>query len=243
MIGWAPICFLSRYWVQPWHVLRGGGRHEQAGGGGGRWSAQLGLNPEVPGPRGQHWPCAAHLQLSEVRDNKVSNSYSLCGCSDEYTQLFPYAPNPTNPGGTIMKTADQVREENITIVLVNKKNVSFQLSRNDSSSPPCSQSWWETLWILSRAGRSYWRLISKDMSARFGRFLTGTNLKPLYRLFNRIFFTTKLGNSFPTSSLSGFTSHRIRIPVPTSPSGSPTLCLVDTSQSTQVKSVWNESCQ
>ena len=144
---------------------------------------------------------------------------------------------------TIMKTADQVREENITIVLVNKKNVSFQLSRNDSSSPPCSQSWWETLWILSRAGRSYWRLISKDMSARFGRFLTGTNLKPLYRLFNRIFFTTKLGNSFPTSSLSGFTSHRIRIPVPTSPSGSQTLCLVDTSQSTQVKSVWNESCQ
>ena len=71
-----------------------------------------------------------------MRDNKEFDSYSLCGCSDEYTQLFPFAQDPLNPGFTVMKTADQVREENITIVLVNKQTNKFSYFNCQEMIPP-----------------------------------------------------------------------------------------------------------
>ena len=39
-------------------------------------------------------------------------------CSDEYTELYPYAPDAANVGGTHMKTAEEVKAENIVTKLV-----------------------------------------------------------------------------------------------------------------------------
>ena len=36
-------------------------------------------------------------------------------CSDGYTLLYPYTPDPGNPGMTFMKTSKQVKEENLVI--------------------------------------------------------------------------------------------------------------------------------
>ena len=47
--------------------------------------------------------------------------------SDEYTQLYPYAPNPANEAMTIMKTAEQISAENIVTMLV-KIDYSFTLT-------------------------------------------------------------------------------------------------------------------
>ena len=38
--------------------------------------------------------------------------------SDEYRELYPYAPDVSNVGGTLMKTAEQVKAENIVTKLV-----------------------------------------------------------------------------------------------------------------------------
>ena len=39
-------------------------------------------------------------------------------CSDEYTELYPYAEDGSNVGGTHMKTAQQIKEEKIVTNLV-----------------------------------------------------------------------------------------------------------------------------
>ena len=73
------------------------------------------------------------------------NYYSLCGSSDEYTQLYPYAPDSSNLGGTHMKTAEQIKEENIVTKLVKIEIllllllIIIMITNNDFSSPPCSQ--------------------------------------------------------------------------------------------------------
>ena len=41
-------------------------------------------------------------------------------CSDEYTELYPYAPDAANVGGTHMKTAEEVKAENIVTKLVSE---------------------------------------------------------------------------------------------------------------------------
>ena len=41
--------------------------------------------------------------------------------SDEYTELYPYASDSSNVGGTHMKTAQQIKEENIVTNLVREK--------------------------------------------------------------------------------------------------------------------------
>ena len=38
--------------------------------------------------------------------------------SDEYTELYPYAPDAANLGGTHMKTAEEVKAEKIVTELV-----------------------------------------------------------------------------------------------------------------------------
>ena len=40
--------------------------------------------------------------------------------SDEYTEVFPYAPDSSNVGGTHVKTAQQIKEEKIVTNLLGK---------------------------------------------------------------------------------------------------------------------------
>ena len=43
--------------------------------------------------------------------------------SDEYTELYPYASDGSNVGGTHMKTAQQIKEEKIVTNLVREINI------------------------------------------------------------------------------------------------------------------------
>ena len=43
--------------------------------------------------------------------------------SDEYTELYPYASDGSNVGGTHMKTAQQIKEEKIVTNLVSEINI------------------------------------------------------------------------------------------------------------------------
>ena len=65
---------------QPGHVLRGGGRHGQEGGGRGRWPLQPRLHQKVSGPGGKYSQCENSLQLREVssRNKGIKFSWVLC---------------------------------------------------------------------------------------------------------------------------------------------------------------------
>ena len=45
----------------------------------------------------------------------------MASYSDEYTELYPYASDSANVGGTHMKTAQEIQEEKIVTNLVRER--------------------------------------------------------------------------------------------------------------------------
>ena len=116
------LSFDGRHWCKPRDVRPGDCGHEEKGGGGGCRPRQPGLHQEVLGPGGEHGECEDHLQLSEVSCSVQPPATSLVVCySDEYTELYAYAGDKTNSGGTHMKTAQQIKEGNLVTNLVRGK--------------------------------------------------------------------------------------------------------------------------
>ena len=56
--------------------------------------------------------------------NRQSNTRLIYNSvSDGYETLYPYTPAPTNPGGTFMKTLEEVQQEKLNITLVSKSHI------------------------------------------------------------------------------------------------------------------------
>ena len=54
----------------------------------------------------------------EVMDKQSTTRLIYNSVSDGYETLYPHTPDPGNPGGTWMKTWQEVQQENLMITLV-----------------------------------------------------------------------------------------------------------------------------